>query len=74
MRCFFLFGFLLVVGFLGFVYADLKESETDESLDKFIKQKWIKQPVDHFNGRDNRTWSMVSFLFLFFKKTEILKK
>ena len=78
MRCFFLFVFLAVsllclsppiqaVGFRGFTYDGLKEPEIDKSLLTSIDEKWIKQPVDHFNTRDNRTWSMVNF-FLSFEK------
>ena len=34
-----------------------------------IDLKWIEQPLDHFNHRDNRTWLMVcSYTLLRFKE------
>lgn len=47
------------VGFRGFTFQGLEEPK---SLDKYagnITENWITQPLDHFNHRDNRTWSMV---------------
>ena len=85
MRCFCLFGFLVVslvclsspvqaVGFRGFTYDGLKEPEINESLAISIKEKWIKQPVDHFTSRDNRTWKMVHFSFFFLYRNTNYKK
>ncbi|XP_011706711.1 PREDICTED: putative serine protease K12H4.7, partial [Wasmannia auropunctata] len=47
------------VGFRGFTFHGLEEPEP---LTKYagnnIVDGWITQPLDHFNHRDNRTWSM----------------
>lgn len=47
------------VGFHGFSYKGLEEPVTLKYADKDIIEGWISQPLDHFNYRDNRTWSMV---------------
>ncbi|XP_011700023.1 PREDICTED: uncharacterized protein LOC105457192 isoform X2 [Wasmannia auropunctata] len=46
------------VGFHGFSFHDLKESESTNNANNSIVDGWITQPLDHFNHRDNRTWSM----------------
>ncbi|KAK2587879.1 hypothetical protein KPH14_003976 [Odynerus spinipes] len=52
-------SFVNGVGFHGFTYEGLEEPVTFDNIhDKNIHEKWITQPLDHFNPRDNRTWSM----------------
>ncbi|XP_011866150.1 PREDICTED: putative serine protease K12H4.7 [Vollenhovia emeryi] len=47
------------VGFRGFTFQGLEEPRSlDKDADKNITDGWITQPLDHFNHRDNRTWSM----------------
>ncbi|XP_076623576.1 putative serine protease K12H4.7 [Colletes latitarsis] len=46
------------VGFHGFHFRGLEEPESSLFDSSSIKEAWIKQPLDHFNPRDNRTWSM----------------
>ena len=84
MRCFFLFGFVAVSlvclrspieasRFRG-LYAGLKEPEVNQPLLTTLDEKWIKQPVNHFNARDNRTWLMVIFFISFLQKNINYKK
>jgi len=47
------------VGFRGFTFQGLKEPESSINLAKDVVEGWITQPLDHFNHRDNRSWSMV---------------
>lgn len=48
------------VGFRGFTYKGLEEPVSFKlNADIGITEGWITQPLDHFNYRDNRTWSMV---------------
>jgi len=48
------------VGFRGFTFQGLKEPEPLSSLaNQDVVEGWIIQPLDHFNHRDNRSWSMV---------------
>lgn len=48
------------VGFRGFTFQGLKEPEPLKGLaNQNVIEGWITQPLDHFNHRDNRTWSMV---------------
>ncbi|KYM93462.1 Putative serine protease K12H4.7 [Cyphomyrmex costatus] len=47
------------VGFRGFTFQGLEEPEpSTKNAGKNIVEGWITQPLDHFNYRDNRTWSM----------------
>lgn len=47
------------VGLHGFHFQGLEEPDTSHIIDvQKIDEGWIKQPLDHFNPRDNRTWSM----------------
>lgn len=47
------------VGFRGFTFQGLEEPEPlKKDADKDVIEDWITQPLDHFNYRDNRTWSM----------------
>ncbi|XP_076286949.1 putative serine protease K12H4.7 isoform X2 [Lasioglossum baleicum] len=47
------------VGLHGFHFQGLEEPDTSHVIDvQKIDEAWIKQPLDHFNPRDNRTWSM----------------
>lgn len=47
------------VGFRGFTFQGLEEPEPlKKNAGKDIIEGWITQPLDHFNYRDNRTWSM----------------
>ncbi|KAM0724395.1 putative serine protease K12H4.7 [Formica fusca] len=45
------------VGFRGFTFQGLEEPEPLKKNADVI-EGWITQPLDHFNYRDNRTWSM----------------
>ena len=48
------------VGFRGFTFKGLEEPESlTKNVGTNIVESWITQPLDHFNHRDNRTWSMV---------------
>lgn len=57
------------VGFRGFSYKGLKEPTLVKYADKDIIEGWITQPLDHFNYRDNRTWSM-----RYYENSVVLKK
>lgn len=47
------------VGLHGFHFHGLEEPRPLRKSDRDnITEAWIQQPVDHFNLRDNRTWSM----------------
>lgn len=47
------------VGFRGFTFQGLEEPEPlTKDAGKDIVEGWITQPLDHFNHRNNRTWSM----------------
>lgn len=47
------------VGLHGFHFQGLKEPDTSHIIDaQKIDEAWIRQPLDHFNPRDNRTWYM----------------
>ncbi|KAK1118585.1 hypothetical protein K0M31_014891 [Melipona bicolor] len=47
------------VGLHGFHFHGLEEPRPLRKSDREnITEAWIQQPVDHFNPRDNRTWSM----------------
>ncbi|EGI66772.1 PREDICTED: putative serine protease K12H4.7 [Acromyrmex echinatior] len=47
------------VGFRGFTFKGLEEPESlTKNVGTNIVESWITQPLDHFNHRDNRTWSM----------------
>ncbi|KOC61505.1 Putative serine protease K12H4.7 [Habropoda laboriosa] len=47
------------VGLHGFHFRGLEEPDTSTQTSfENIIEAWIEQPVDHFNPRDNRTWSM----------------
>ncbi|XP_012522919.1 putative serine protease K12H4.7 [Monomorium pharaonis] len=47
------------VGFRGFTFHGLEEPVPfSQDAGKDIVEGWITQPLDHFNHRDNRTWSM----------------
>jgi len=51
------------IGFRGFTFQGLEEPEPlKQDAGKDIIEDWITQPLDHFNYRDNRTWSMVIIL------------
>lgn len=50
------------VGFRGFTFQGLEEPEPLKKNADVI-EGWITQPLDHFNYRDNRTWSMVIIIF-----------
>lgn len=48
------------VGLHGFHFRGLEEPQSlDKAIQENITEAWIQQPLDHFNPRDNRTWSMV---------------
>lgn len=52
------------IGFRGFTFQGLEEPESlKKDADEDIIEGWITQPLDHFNYRDNRTWSMVIILY-----------
>lgn len=55
----------------GFTYEGWKDPVTfNNKHEKDIHEKWITQPLDYFNPRDNRTWSMRYFEnTAFFNKT-----
>ncbi|XP_011160113.1 putative serine protease K12H4.7 [Solenopsis invicta] len=47
------------VGFRGFTFRGLEDPKPfTKDAGKDIVEGWITQPLDHFNHRDNRTWSM----------------
>ena len=47
------------VGLNGFQFHGLEEPDTSHIIDaQTVDEAWIEQPLDHFNPRDNRTWSM----------------
>lgn len=47
------------VGLHGFHFRGLEEPQSlDKAIQENITEAWIQQPLDHFNPRDNRTWSM----------------
>nr|XP_031840442.1 putative serine protease K12H4.7 [Nomia melanderi] len=47
------------IGFRGFHFEGLEEPDiTNRITAQSINERWIEQPLDHFNPRDNRTWSM----------------
>lgn len=47
------------IGFRGFTFRGLEEPESlKQDAGEDIIEGWITQPLDHFNYRDNRTWSM----------------
>lgn len=53
------------VGFRGFTFKGLEEPELlIKDANKNIVEGWITQPLDHFNHRDNRTWSMVIIIVI----------
>jgi serine protease 16 len=52
-----LFASVYAVGFYGLHFKGLKEPAWIGP--RILDQKWIQQPIDHFNHRDNRTWLMV---------------
>lgn len=53
------------VGFRGFTFQGLEEPKSfAKDADKYITEGWITQPLDHFNHRDNRTWSMVIIIII----------
>ncbi|XP_053994684.1 putative serine protease K12H4.7 [Hylaeus volcanicus] len=57
------------VGFHGFHFRGLEEPQSTLFSADNVQEKWITQPLDHFNARDNRTWSMRYYLnSAFFKK------
>lgn len=48
------------VGFRGFTFQGLEEPKPlKKDSDEDVIESWIIQPLDHFNSRDNRSWSMV---------------
>jgi len=50
----------LVIGFSGYTFESLKDPKPlTEDAGKNVVENWITQPLDHFNHRDTRTWSMV---------------
>ncbi|XP_001608051.1 putative serine protease K12H4.7 isoform X2 [Nasonia vitripennis] len=51
-----LFTSVNAVGFHGFHFKGLEEPAWIGP--RKLDQKWIEQPLDHFNHRDNRTWQM----------------
>lgn len=51
--------FVSGVGFRGFTYEGLEEPEPIGRYTEDVTEGWIVQSLDHFNHRDNRTWSMV---------------
>lgn len=47
------------VGFRGFTFQGLEEPKPlKKDSDEDVIESWIIQPLDHFNSRDNRSWSM----------------
>jgi len=46
------------VGFRGFTFRGLEEPQVTTQIVDTVTTGWITQPLDHFNSRDNRTWSM----------------
>ncbi|XP_012223424.1 putative serine protease K12H4.7 [Linepithema humile] len=58
------------VGFRGFTYKGLKEPVSFKlNADKDVIEGWIIQPLDHFNHRNNHTWSM-----RYYENSAVLKK
>jgi hypothetical protein len=51
------------LGFHGFHFKGLEEPAWVGP--RIITEKWIEQPVDHFDHRNNRTWQMVCLLTQF---------
>lgn len=48
------------VGLHGFHFRGLEEPRSSNKYSSLsVKEAWIQQPLDHYNPRDNRTWSMV---------------
>nr|XP_033330196.1 putative serine protease K12H4.7 [Megalopta genalis] len=46
-------------GLRTFRFQGLQEPDTSGLIDaQSINEAWIEQPLDHFNPRENRTWSM----------------
>lgn len=46
-------------GLRGFHFHGLEEPDTSGVIDvQNVNEAWIEQPLDHFNPRENRTWSM----------------
>ena len=52
-----LFATVSAVGFHGLHFKGLEEPNWIGP--KVLDEKWIEQPLDHFNQRNNRTWKMV---------------
>ncbi|EFN80400.1 putative serine protease K12H4.7 [Harpegnathos saltator] len=46
------------MGFRGFTYRGLEEPKPIGPYKDQVIEGWITQPLDHFNPRENRTWSM----------------
>lgn len=47
------------VGLHGFHFRGLEEPRSSNKYSSLsVKEAWIQQPLDHYNPRDNRTWSM----------------
>lgn len=55
-----IFSFLFVTidcfGFRGFHYKGRQEPIVKNG--RLLSEKWIEQPLDHFDVRNNRTWKM----------------
>lgn len=52
------------VGLHGFHFHGLEEPHSlNKAIQENITEAWIQQPLDHFNPRDNRTWSMVYSIY-----------
>ncbi|XP_011497996.1 PREDICTED: thymus-specific serine protease-like [Ceratosolen solmsi marchali] len=51
-----LFASVYAVGFYGLHFKGLEEPAWIGT--RILDQKWMQQPIDHFNHRDNRTWLM----------------
>lgn len=68
-----LFGFLSILvsiqafGFRGFHYDGMKEPLVKGG--KSLLEKWIEQPLDHFDVSNNRTW-----LMRFYENDQFLNK
>jgi len=63
----------LVISFREHTFQSLKDPKPlTEDADKNIIEGWITQPLDHFNHRDNRTWSMVIIISIDLLKTHFL--
>lgn len=59
------------VGFRGFTFEGLEEPKSLQKYADNVTEGWIIQPLDHFNHRDNRTWSMVIIIILALLKNNI---